>query len=249
MGTDGRSRPASQTHNGARTVSSCEIRAASTAGMSRAPSDRKNRARPIWTTPIRARKPRFVPPISVTWANGAKTANTRTCDRHVAGAIDTSALRRVTTIVAAKPIIARKEKVMPARLGRDGAPAITAKPPAATPIAAQVLRRTGSPASRPSSAAVSGTSAWMTMTSATGASLSAVMNDPEETVISTATASPGRPMARKARTTRPRSATATRTNTAMEEKTARPASCEARLMCSWSCRIPARDHAVAASAQ
>ncbi len=39
--------------------------------------------------------------MSLTWANGAKTANTRTCDRHVAGAIDTSALCRATTIVAA----------------------------------------------------------------------------------------------------------------------------------------------------
>ncbi len=121
---------------------------------------------------------------------------------------------------------------MPARPGRLGAPAITAKPPTATPIATQVRGRTGSPASMPSSAAASGASAWMTMTSATGVMLSAVMNDPAESAMSTAITSPGRPMARKAGTTRPRSASATKTSTARDAKTARPASCEARFMCS-----------------
>ena len=100
----------------------------------------------------------------------------------------------------------------------------------------------------PSSAAASGASAWITMTSATGVSLSAVMNEPDEIVISTAITSPGRPMARKAGITRPRSATATKTSTARNAKTARPASCEARPMCSCRCRIPASDHAAAASA-
>ena len=51
----GRSRPASHTHNGPRTFSSWEITATSAAGSSRAPRGRKNRPRPIWTTPSRAR--------------------------------------------------------------------------------------------------------------------------------------------------------------------------------------------------
>ena len=88
---------------------------------------------------------------------------------------------------------------MPERSGRVGAPAMTAKPATATPIAAQVLGRTGSPTTRPSSAATSGTSAWMTRTFATEVSLSAVMNDADEAAMSAAIASPGRPMARKAR--------------------------------------------------
>ncbi len=122
---------------------------------------------------------------------------------------------------------------MPARPGRDGAPAITAKPATATPIAAHVRGRTRSRTSRPSKAAASGASAWITITSATGVMLSAVMNDAEEIVMSTAIASPGRPTARKARITWPRSATATNTSTASDAKTARPASCDARPMCNW----------------
>jgi hypothetical protein len=49
----------------------------------------------------------------------------------------------------------------------------------------------------------------MTSTFATVVWFSATMNEPEETAIKAAIASPLRPIARKAPTTRPRSATAT----------------------------------------
>ncbi len=136
---------------------------------------------------------------------------------------------------------------MPASGGRLGAPAITANPATATPIAAQVRGRTGSPASSPSSAAASGASAWITITSATGASLSAVRNEIEDTAISTVTSRPARPVARNARSTRPRSATATKTSRAANANTARPASWVATLMCSWRCKSPASDQAAADS--
>ena len=74
------------------------------------------------------------------------------------------------------------------------------------------------------------------------------MNETEEAAISAATASPVRPMARKARTTWPRSATATNTKMARIANAARPAICEARPRWSCRCRIPASDHASAASA-
>jgi hypothetical protein len=151
-------------------------------------------------------------------------ASTRTCDKHVAGAIDTSALCRTTTIVVANVSMVITENRVPKSPGRVGAPAITAKPATATPIAIQVVRRTGSPARRPSSAAASGTSAWITRTFATEVSLSAVMNEPDATAMSTATASPGRPIARKALSTWPRSATATNTRMARSANAARPAS-------------------------
>jgi hypothetical protein len=133
-------------------------------------------------------------------------------------------LCRATTIVAENVSIVMRENTVPAIPGRVGAPAMTAKPATATPIAAQVLGRTGSPASRPSSAAASGTSAWMTRTFATVVSCSAVTNEPDETAIRAATASPGLPVARKARSSCPRSATATNARTARKAKAARPAS-------------------------
>jgi drug/metabolite transporter (DMT)-like permease len=248
VAADGCSMPASQTQSGPRTFSSWEISATSAAGISRAPRVRNSRPRPIWTTPSSARYSRLVPPISLTWANGANAASTRSCERHVAGAIDTSDRCRATTIVAANVSMVISENTVPASPGRVGAPAITAKPATATPIAAQVRGRTGSPARRPSSAAASGTSAWMTRTLATEVSCSAVTNEPDETAISAAIDNPGRPVARKARTSWPRSATATNTRTATKANAARPASCEARFRCSWRCRIPASDHISAASA-
>jgi hypothetical protein len=141
-----------------------------------------------------------------------------------------------------------KEKTRAGSPGRVGAPAISTKPATVTPIAAQVRGRTGSPASRPISAAASGINAWTITTFATEVSLSAVMNEPDVIAMSTATASPGRPIARKARITWPRSATATNTSTARNANAARPANWEARLMCNWRCKIPARDHISAASA-
>ena len=232
VAADGCSMPATQTQSGPRTFSSWEIKATSAAGISRAPRVRNSRPRPIWTMPSSARYSRLAPPISLTWANGANAASTRSCERHVAGAIDTSDRCRATTIVAANVSMVISENTVPASPGRVGAPAITAKPATATPIAAQVRGRTGSPARRPSSAAASGTSAWMTRTLATEVSCSAVTNEPDETAISAAIASPGRPVARKARTSWPRSATTTNARTATKANAARPASCEARFRCS-----------------
>ena len=74
------------------------------------------------------------------------------------------------------------------------------------------------------------------------------MNDADDAAIRAAIASTGRPMARKAASTRPRSATATNAKMARTANAARPAIWEARFRCSCRCRIPARDHINAASA-
>lgn len=146
--------------------------------------------------------------------------------------MDTSALCRAITIVAENVSVVMTEKTVPESPGRVGAPAMTATPAAATPIAAQVRARTGSPTSRPSSADTNGTSAWMMRTFATDVSLSAVMNAPDEIAMSTAIARPDRPIARKARISRPCSAAAMNTSSARNANIARPASWEGRLMCS-----------------
>ena len=144
--------------------------------------------------------------------------------------------------------MAISENTVPARPGRLGAPAITAKPATATPIAAQVRGRTGSPARRAEQRGRQRDQRLDDHDVGDRGVVSAVTNEPDETVISAATASPGRPVARKARTTWPRSATATNSSTARNANAARPASCEARFICSWRCRIPASDHISAASA-
>jgi len=82
----------------------------------------ENRPSPIWKTPSRASQPRLAPLISPKWANGANAANTWAWARHVAGAIDTSALQRpAITSIAANANIAVKEKTSPESPGRVGA--------------------------------------------------------------------------------------------------------------------------------
>ncbi len=74
------------------------------------------------------------------------------------------------------------------------------------------------------------------------------MNDPDETAISAAMARPGRPIARKAMSERPRSVAAMKTPIPSIANSARPASCVPRLTVSSRWKSPAVDQAIAASA-
>ena len=96
--------------------------------------------------------------------------------------------------------------------------------------------------------ASSGANACMKSTLATDAWLSAMMKNPDESDISAATASPGRPTARNARTTEPRSETVMNVSRPSTANSARPASCVAVPTWSSRCRTPAVDQATAASA-
>jgi hypothetical protein len=126
----------------------------------------------------------------------------------VAGAIDTSRLCLVITIVAANETVITSESARPPALGRVGPPTITPTPVSAIAIESQVRRITGSPTSIPSAAARSGASASMKRMFATLEWLSATMKVPDEIAISPAIASPPRPIALNASPSPPRSATA-----------------------------------------
>ena len=97
----------------------------------------------------------------------------------------------------------------PSQLGRSGPPTIATTPTIASAIATSVRRVTRSRrATNASPAARIGASACMTSTLATVVWFRAVMNDPEEIAINEAIPSPLRPIWRKPRKRRPRSATA-----------------------------------------
>ena len=135
-------------------------------------------------------------------------ASTTTCERHVAGAIETSRRCRVITSVPANDDVISTESPRPSALGRPGPPTINATPPRAIVIASHVRRDTASPSSIPSTAARSGASACMKRMFATDAWFSAIRNEPDEIAINAAIARPPRPIARNARTSAPRSAIA-----------------------------------------
>ena len=130
--------------------------------------------------------------------NGAATASTSSCDRQVAGAIDTSRRWRVMTSVAANETDTTRDSPWPRRLGRPGPPTMTATPATAIAIAIHVRRLTGSPRNNPIAAARMGASAWKNSTFATDAWFSATRNEPEASATRTATAMPPRPIARNA---------------------------------------------------
>ena len=112
------------------------------------------------------------------------------------------------TSVPANDTVIRIDSPKPSACGRPGPPTISATPPIATAIASHVRRLTGSPTSIPKTAARTGASACMKRMFATEAWFNATMNEPDETAINAATASPARPTAWKARNTAPRSTTA-----------------------------------------
>src|SRR5712692_6348222 len=152
------------------------------------------------------------------------------------------------TSVAANEAVMRSDRAIPGRLGWPGPPTISPTPARATTMASQVRRETGSPNTVPSTAARIGASACMKRTLATDEWFSATMNEPEEIAISAAIASPPRPTDRNARSTAPCSATATYASSPSTAKRARPASCVPTPTDSSRCKIPAVDHATAASA-
>ena len=65
------------------------------------------------------------PPISPGLANGRKATTRITCERQVAGAIETSWRQRVITTITANASAARNARPSPARLPSPGAPSIT----------------------------------------------------------------------------------------------------------------------------
>ncbi len=182
-------------------------------------------------------------------ANGAKTAIRKSCERQVAGAIDTSRRRRVRMSETAKASAVRSDSASPVRLPPPGAPTMSVTPARATTMAIALRRLTGSPRNtRPSSAASTGAMARKNRTRATEVWLSAAMNPPDATAMQAATATPASPIERHAAITRPRSATATNAASATKANTARPATCVAVSIESPRCSTPAVDHAIAASA-
>ena len=137
----------------------------------------------------------------------------------------------------------------PVALPPPGAPSISATPPSAIAIASAVRRPIASPRkTHPSSAASTGDAAMMNSTRATDVWLSAAMKPAEAAAMQTATPSPATPIERHAARKRPRSATATKSSSAIAANTARPATWVAMSTDSWRCITPAVDHAIAASA-
>jgi hypothetical protein len=160
--------------------------------------------------PSEASQPMSSPPISPGLAKGKKTATRITCERQVAGAIETSWRQRVITIISAKARATTNERPSPARLPSPGAPSISVTPPNARAIAATVRRVSGSPSvSRASSAASTGATARMNRTRATLVWFSAAMKLADAVATHSATAMPARPTDLNACTTRPRSISAT----------------------------------------
>ena len=98
------------------------------------------------------------------------------------------------------------------------------------------------------SAAATGATACMKKTLATGAWLSATMNEPEATAMQTATARPAPPIDRNASSGLPRLETATYAASARQAKTARPATWVVVSTESSRCSTPAVDQARAADA-
>src|SRR5262249_49046388 len=96
----------------------------------------------------------------------AKT-KTSACERHVAGAIETSRWWRVITITAAKLTDMKSESAVPATPGWLGPPTIRPTPARATVMAIHVRRLTRSPRNVPSAAARTGEIAWKKRTFAT----------------------------------------------------------------------------------
>ena len=139
---------------------------------------------------------------------------------------------------------------MPSRLLLPpGAPTISTTPRSATTIARQARRVIASrSANHAINAAPIGAAAWRKKTFATVAWLSATMNDPEATAVQTATARPAAPIERKAWSVRRRLTATTKTPSASNAKTARPASCVIVSTESSLCSTPALDQARAAPA-
>ena len=148
--------------------------------------------------------------ISAGLAKGANAATTITCDRQVAGAIDTSWRQRVITIIRANASTTTNARTSPARLPAPGSPSISVTPTRAMAIAATVRRVIGSPSvTQARSAASTGARARMNRTRATLVWLSAATKLAEAVATHSATAMPARPMDLNDWTTRPRSTTAT----------------------------------------
>jgi hypothetical protein len=245
----GRSSSASHTHTGPSTTSSSVIRPTCAAGMRRAPTVSSANPSPIWPIPSAASQKTSSPPISPALANGRKAAIRISCERHVAGAIDTSWRQRVITIISANASAATNERPSPARLPSPGAPSMIVTPASASAIARTVRRVSGSPSvTRASSAASTGATARMKSTRATLVWFRAAMKAPDAVATHRATATPASPTERNASTTRPRSTTATYASSATPAKAARPDTWVGVSSVSCRCRTPAVDHAIAARA-
>ena len=122
---------------------------------------------------------------------------------------------RVITTASAKASVITTDSARPRPCAPPGPPTMRPTPPSATSIATAVRRETGSrSASQAITAAAIGDTACMKRTFATVVWLSATMNDPEAIAVQTATARPARPIEVNARTTLPRSETATNANRA-----------------------------------
>src|SRR3954447_20628188 len=240
---------ASQTHSGPSTTSSSVISATCAAGISRAPTVRNASPSPICPAPSAARASTSSPGMPATDANGANATTRNSCDRHVAGSIDTSRRCRLITIETANASAISSDSPSPSRLPPPGPPTMSATPATATAIATPVRALTGSrSAIHASSAASTGAIAWMNSTCATVVWWSATMNDPDAVATHAANAIPARPTERLASTTRPCSLIATHSSSATPANAARTATWVAALTDSPRCRTPALDHARAASA-
>src|SRR5581483_9870373 len=178
VAVDGRSERKAHTQSGPSTTSSSVISATSPAGIKRLPIVKKTKPRPICVRPSVASNSTSTPP-ACTDANGAAPTSTITCERHIAGAIETSRRCRAITIMPANDAETKNESDWPSALAWPGPPAITAPPATATAIAAQVRRATGSPSSVPSAAAKIGARACQKSTFATDAWFSATKNAAE----------------------------------------------------------------------
>ena len=105
-------------------------------GRDQPAADRRGRRSPspIWPTPSDDEQHEVVRPDRARDARTARrTRSTSTCDRHVAGAIDTSRRCRVITSVAGERRRHEEREPEAERAGRPGPPTISATPPIATP--------------------------------------------------------------------------------------------------------------------
>lgn len=113
-----------------------------------------------------------------------------TCERHTAGAIETSRLCRVMTMPAEKASAITSAAPSPSALPLPGAPTITPTPTAATIIDSQARRVTPRRSQTTRSAGPTGATACMKKTLATVAWFSATRNAPDATAVQTATQTP-----------------------------------------------------------
>jgi hypothetical protein len=112
----------------------------------------------------------------------------------------------------------------PSALPFPGVPTIRLTPTSAAVIDTSARRVIASrSANQARSAAPTGATAWMKKTLATVAWLRATMKDPDAIAMQTATARPARPVERRAATGRPWLEIVTKTASAIQAKTARPA--------------------------